>query len=136
MTFATFCESNLRRKYESHMTMADLMGGKTPVTGGNLRRKAITILRSLITEFDVKDDTFFEKITIPDVKLIRYSPDDEAYLLGRSRRGVWVVVDDCDIYVVARGKMFEEDARAVSYSICRAADEIFGSYSVCGCWAM
>lgn len=136
MTFAEFCYSDLRRKYETHMTMADLMGGKTPVTGGNLRRKAVDRLRQIITEFEVKDDVFFEKITIPDVKLIRYSPDDEAYLLGRSRRGVWVVADDCDIYVVARGVAFEMDTRAVSYSICRAANEIFGSYSVCGCWAM
>ena len=112
------------------------MGGKVDNSGGTLRRKTVNRLRQLITEFEVKDDVFFEKITIPDVKLIRYSPEDEAYLLGRSRRGVWVVADDCDIYVVARAAAFESDARAVSCSICRAADEIFGSYSVCGCWAM
>lgn len=136
MTFAEFCNRDLKKKYETHMTMADLMNGRTDNSGGTLRRKAVDRLRQIITEFEVKDDVFFEKITIPDVKLIRYSPDDEAYLLGRSRRGVWVVADDCDIYVVARGAAFERDARAVSYSICRAANEIFGSYSVCGCWAM
>ena len=136
MTFAEFCNSDRKKKYETHMTMGDLMGGKVDNSGGTLRRKTVNRLRQLITEFEVKDDVFFEKITIPDVKLLRYSPDDEAYLLGRSRRGVWVVADNCDIYVVARGAAFESDARAVSCSICRAADEIFGSYSVCGCWAM
>lgn len=136
MTFGQFCAGNgtigkPRKEHEVH-TMADI-GASDRVS---LRNKELNHIRQLVMDFEIRVDTFFVKLEVPDLKIIRYCPDDESWLLGRSRRGVWVAVDDNVIYVIAKEPKFEMAARKVSSDIARSMRDIFSIYSVTGCWAM
>ena len=136
MTFGQFCSSDgpigsKKREHEVH-TMADI----GMIDRESLRNNELNRIRQLVTDFEIRVDTFFVKLEVPDLKLIRYCPDDESWLLGRSRRGVWVAVDDNVIYVVAKEPKFEMAARKVSSDIARSMRDIFDIYSVTGCWAM
>ena len=136
MTFSQFCLNNRvtgkpRKEHEVH-TMADI--GATD--RNSLRNSELEHIRRLVTDFEIRVDTFFIKLDVPDLKLIRYCPDDESWLLGRSRRGVWVTVDDNVVYVIAKEPKFEMNARKVAADISRSMRDIFSVYSVTGCWAM
>lgn len=136
MTFSQFCLNNgaagKPRKEHVVYTMADI--GATD--HNSLRNNELEHIRILVTDFEIRVDTFFIKLEVPDLKLIRYCPDDESWLLGRSRRGVWVTVDDNVVYVIAKESKFEMDARKVAADISRSMRDIFSVYSVTGCWAM
>ena len=136
MTFSQFCLNNVvtckPRKEHVVYTMADI--GATD--HNSLRNKELNRIRLLVDEFEIRVDTFFVKLEVPDLKIIRYCPDDESWLLGRSRRGVWVAVDDNVVYVIAKEPKFEMNARKVAADISRSMRDIFDIYSVTGCWAM
>lgn len=136
MTFNQFCSGNAMsikpKKAFRVCTMTDI-GMKPSKT---LRSKELDRIRCLVDEFEIKDDTFFVKLEIPDLKLIRYCPDDESWLLGRSRRGVWIAVDGNAVYVIAKEPKFEMSARIVASGVSRAMCDIFDVHSVTGCWAM
>lgn len=136
MTFSQFCLNNgvagKPRKEHVVYTMADI--GATD--HNNLRNNELEHIRRIVTDFEIRVDTFFIKLEVPDLKLIRYCPDDESWLLGRSRRGVWVTVDDNVVYVIAKEPKFEMNARKVAADISRSMRDIFNVYSVTGCWAM
>lgn len=136
MTFSQFCLNNgaagKPRKEHVVYTMSDI--GATD--HNSLRNNELEHIRRLVTDFEIRVDTFFIKLDVPDLKLIRYCPDDESWLLGRSRRGVWVTVDDNVVYVIAKESKFEMDARKVAADISRSMRDIFSVYSVTGCWAM
>lgn len=136
MTFSQFCLNNgaagKPRKEHVVYTMADI-GAKDH---NSLRNNELEHIRRIVTDFEIRVDTFFIKLEVPDLKLIRYCPDDESWLLGRSRRGVWVTVDDNVVYVIAKEPKFEMDARKVAADISRSMRDIFNVYSVTGCWAM
>lgn len=131
MTFAAFCTSRNRYEVETGLTMSDL-GEKRKLT---MREREVETIRQ-VTDDDWPDDTYFIKISIPEHCFERYCPDDEAYLLGVSRRGVRVLCHDCDIYVVSEDPKFDEMTARVSNFITKAANDIFGQYTVVGCWAM
>lgn len=136
MTFGQFCavngsEGKAKKEHEVH-TMADIgMRDRE-----SLRNQELNRIRLLVDEFEIRVDTFFVKLEVPDLKIIRYCPDDESWLLGRSRRGVWVAVDDNVVYVIAKEPKFEMAARKVAADISRSMRDIFSVYSVTGCWAM
>ena len=136
MTFSQFCLNNgvtgKPKKEHEVYTMGDIGASDR----ASLRNKELNRIRLLVTDFEIRVDTFFVKLEVPDLKIIRYCPDDESWLLGRSRRGVWVTVDDNVVYVIAKEPKFEMNARKVAADISRSMRDIFSVYSVTGCWAM
>jgi hypothetical protein len=136
MDFAQFCKENGAQKKCPVVRTLEEIGVHTR---DSLRNKEINRIRELTRgeDFEVVVDTFFVKLEVRDLKLISYCPDDEAWLLGHARRGVWLAIDDNVIYVIAKEKKFEENARKVSHDIAKAMKDIFGDdYTVTGCWAM
>ena len=136
MDFAQFCAKNNAPKREHVVRTLSEIGA---VDRDSLRNKELNRIRELtIGEgFEVGVDTFFIKLEVRDLKLVSYCPDDEAWLLGHCRRGVWLAIDDTVIYVIAKEKKFEENARKVSHDIAKAMKDIFSDdYTVTGCWAM
>lgn len=136
MDFAQFCAKNNAPKREHVVRTLEEIGVHSR---DGLRSKELNRIRELTRgeDFEVGVDAFFVKLEVRDLKLISYCPDDEAWLLGHARRGVWIVIDDNVIYVIAKEKKFEENARIVSSRIAKAMMDIFSDgYSVTGCWAM
>lgn len=131
MTFAAFCMSRNRYEVKPNLSMSDI-GEKRKLT---MREREVETIRQ-VTDDDWPDDTYFIKISIPDHCFERYCPDDEAYLLGASRRGVRVLCHDYDIYVVSEDPKFDSMTARVSNFVTKAANDIFGQYTVVGCWAM
>ena len=136
MDFAQFCKENGVQKKRPVVRTLEEIGVHSR---DSLRNKELNRIRELTRgeDFVVGVDTFFIKLEVRDLKLISYCPDDEAWLLGNSRRGVWLAIDDNVIYVIAKEKKFENAARIVSSRITKAMRDIFvDDYSVTGCWAM
>lgn len=130
MDFASFCA--VRNPYEIKTNCLSDIGEKRRLT---MRELEVEKIRQ-ITNDEWPDDTYFIKISIPESCFESYCPDDEAYLLGVSRRGVRVLCDGCDIYVVSMGDRYDRNTAIVSNFISKAANDIFWQYTVVGCWAM
>lgn len=85
-------------------------------------RKAVDRrIMELDPEITIKNDTLYFIVHSRDSKIDSWGPADDSWLFGGCKRGVRIVCDDDDIYVVATktSDAVEKSAESMAYSIVR-----------------
>ena len=141
MTFEQFCKDNLWKVHRDidsleRLKYSDILPKEeVPKMMGTLRSDALDRVRGVLTEFEVTEETYFEKLTVlSDVSTM--TPADQSYIFGRVSRGAWVVVDDDNIYIVGRGKHSVEAVQSTANNMKRVFREMKLNYSWWPCYAM
>jgi hypothetical protein len=135
MTFAQFC---MNRKVDDDNKIncySDILPENERGKIKGLRQKHIETLRSIITEFSIEDDTYFEVITVLS-DMSRFGPADQSYIFGRTFRGAWIVVEGDTIYIVGRGKASVSAVHSTVFCMKRCFREMDISYSWEPCYGM
>ena len=84
----------------------------------------------------IKNDTLYYIVHSSDCKIDCWGPDDESWLFSGCKRGVRIVVDNDDIYVIAtkNSDSVEKSAESMAYSMARKLRMLNEKVSVSSRW--